>query len=244
MTFNIRHALGLDGKVSLERVARIIEPAEIVFLSEVDRYWLRSGLMDQPAALQRLTGMPHAFFAAAVDLPGPSRQYGNLLLSRFPILRATAVPLPQAEGAEARVMIEAQIDVEGEVWFVFGVHLGLDREERRLQLETVRARAASVGDRRLLLGDFNAPPDAPEMEALASEGPMWVDALAGAPGTFPAWKPAVRIDHVLLSPGFAARLVRSGVEESDASDHRPAWVDLRLSRPPGPPAHPPAGVRP
>lgn len=230
MTFNIRHALGLDGQVSLERVARVLEGVDIAFLSEVDRFWLRSGLRDQPAVLQELTGMPYAFYAPALNLPGPSRQYGNLLLSRFPILDAQAVPLPRPQGAEARVMIEARLDVHGEEWFVAGVHLGLDREERRLQVEAIQARAAAAGPHRVLLGDFNATLEAPELSSLVEgEGPVWIDGLAGAPPTYPAWGPTARIDHLLLSPSLASRRQGSGVDSSDASDHLPAWVELQVS---------------
>jgi hypothetical protein len=48
----------------------------------------------------------------------------------------------------------------------------------------------------------------------------------------------LRIDHLLLNPAAARRLVTAGVdwhvrEWAKASDHAPAWVDLR-DRPRGP----------
>ena len=44
----------------------------------------------------------------------------------------------------------------------------------------------------------------------------------------------LRIDHLLLSPGLADRLVAAGVDravrgEPGASDHAPAWIELRKS---------------
>ena len=44
----------------------------------------------------------------------------------------------------------------------------------------------------------------------------------------------IRIDHLLLSPGLADRLVAAGVDravrgEPGASDHAPAWIELRKS---------------
>lgn len=229
MAFNIRHGLGLDGQVSLERVAQAIAQGDIVFLSEVDRFWLRSGLRDQPAVLQELTGLPYAHFAPALDLPGPSRQYGNLLLSRYPILQAKTVPLPRRQGSEARVMIEARINVHGQVWTVYGVHLGLDQQERRQQVEAIQARAALGGPYRILLGDFNALPEAPELEPLRAPGPpAWIDGLADGPPTYPAWEPAARIDQIWLSPGLAGQQVAGGVAPTQASDHLPVWVELVL----------------
>lgn len=229
MTFNIRHALGLDGQVSLERVAEAIAQADIVFLCEVDRFWLRSGLRDQPAVLRELSGLSYAYFAPALDLPGPSRQYGNLLLSRFPIVRAETVPLPQPRRAEARVMLEAEIDVEGQIWTVFGVHLGLDQHERLLQVQAIQARAQAAGPARILLGDFNAPVTAAELETLWAPGePLWIDGLPGGPPTYPAWEPRSRIDHIFLSPALAIRELAWGVETCQASDHLPVWVELIL----------------
>ena len=49
LTFNIRHAVGLDGVHDLDRVARVIEgaAADLVALQEVDRHLSpRSGYLD------------------------------------------------------------------------------------------------------------------------------------------------------------------------------------------------------
>ena len=45
MTFNIRHALGLDERINLERVIEVItrSGADVIALQEVDRYMSRSG---------------------------------------------------------------------------------------------------------------------------------------------------------------------------------------------------------
>ena len=74
-------------------------------------------------------------------------------------------------------------------------------------------------------------------------GQGWVDALRTAhPGDpmFTFWSyergrwsrdAGLRLDHLLLSPDVAARLVDAGVDrqvrgEADASDHAPAWIRL------------------
>jgi exodeoxyribonuclease III len=72
----------------------------------------------------------------------------------------------------------------------------------------------------------------------------WTDALRAIHPTGPLWTfwhykfqrwPAdkgLRVDHILLSPKLAGRLVDAGVDrgvrgEENASDHAPAWVKLR-----------------
>jgi len=72
----------------------------------------------------------------------------------------------------------------------------------------------------------------------------WTDALAllnpaGAPYTFwhylrNSWArdAGMRLDHLLLSPALVSRLQRSGVDRdvrgvSNASDHAPAWIEIK-----------------
>ena len=78
-------------------------------------------------------------------------------------------------------------------------------------------------------------------QALLAQG--WTDALRAAHPEGPVWTfwsylrhrwPAdkgLRLDHLLLTPDLAERLVEAGVDrwtrgEEDASDHAPAWVVL------------------
>ncbi|MEX2025646.1 MAG: endonuclease/exonuclease/phosphatase family protein, partial [Pirellulaceae bacterium] len=58
LTYNIHHGEGIDGKLDLPRIARVIESVDpdLVALQEVDRRVERTGSVDQPAELARLTG--------------------------------------------------------------------------------------------------------------------------------------------------------------------------------------------
>jgi endonuclease/exonuclease/phosphatase family metal-dependent hydrolase len=57
-TFNLRHGVGVDSILDLQRAAAVIEEmdAEIVGLQELDRGVQRSGGLDQPRLLGELTG--------------------------------------------------------------------------------------------------------------------------------------------------------------------------------------------
>lgn len=114
----------------------------------------------------------------------------------------------------------------------------------------------------VLAGDFNVVPTPDdiyptrswEKDALVQPAPRalyakllkqgWSDALralhpTGAPYTFWSyWRnrferdAGLRIDHLLLAPALANRLIRGGVERDvrggpGASDHAPAWIVLR-----------------
>ena len=68
MTYNIHHAEGLDGKVDLDRVAKVITDAnaDAVALQELDQNTRRTGGIDMVAALAKRTNM-HVVFGANLD---------------------------------------------------------------------------------------------------------------------------------------------------------------------------------
>ena len=100
--------------------------------------------------------------------------------------------------------------------------------ERRLQAETVTAAFGHAGPA-LLVGDLNAPIEAPELQPFA----LWTDGFSVPPGdpgrvtTDGGW----RIDHVLARGAsvLPARVVR---EAGDLSDHFPVLADVSIGGPP------------
>jgi endonuclease/exonuclease/phosphatase family metal-dependent hydrolase len=63
MSYNIHHAEGMDGKIDLNRIAKLIveNKVDLVALQEVDRGTERTHRIDMPAEFSRLTGMSNAF---------------------------------------------------------------------------------------------------------------------------------------------------------------------------------------
>ncbi len=104
LTWNIQYGLGRDDHYDLGRIAREIAAHEpdVVALQEVDRFWQRSGEVDEPAAIA--AGLPgyHWVYGANLDMhagtpeaPNRRRQFGTMLLSRTPILSSRNFPLPK-----------------------------------------------------------------------------------------------------------------------------------------------------
>ena len=93
LTYNIHHGEGLDKRLDLERIARIIRSTEpdLVAVQEVDYKTKRTNNLDTPAELAKLTGL-HAYFAKAMDYQGG--QYGQLILSRHPLTDTKTHLLP------------------------------------------------------------------------------------------------------------------------------------------------------
>lgn len=104
-SYNIQFGRGRDGRFDLARIAHELAGADLIALQEVDRYWQRSGLVDQPAELARLLDMPYWVYGAGVDLhletapagvpAGARRQFGNMLLARSPLLYSRNHLLPK-----------------------------------------------------------------------------------------------------------------------------------------------------
>jgi endonuclease/exonuclease/phosphatase family metal-dependent hydrolase len=96
VSYNIRHGAGLDGKVDLQRIAKVIakEKPEVVTLQEVDQECTRSGSVDQAAELGRLLKMEHRF-GKFMDFQGG--EYGMAVLSRFPIEKTFPAVRPRVE---------------------------------------------------------------------------------------------------------------------------------------------------
>lgn len=236
MTFNI-HA----GHNDLDRTASTIREAgaHIVALQEVDVHWdARSGFADQATALGEKLGM-QVRFAPIYSLPGASgaarREYGVAVLSRYPIVEwrnhlLTRLSTVQAGTAAtpAPGFLEAVIDVNGTLVRVFDTHLDYraDPAVRRTQVAETLALIGDGSAPTLLAGDFNAPPDAPELQLLFARLRDTWPARGDAGLTYPADNPVKRIDYVLASRHFRVQSARVIVTES--SDHRPVVVELLL----------------
>lgn len=228
MTYNIHHGAGMDGKLDLPRIAEVIKRVkpDVVALQEVDLKTGRAQGVDQAAELGKLTGL-HSAFGKAMDFDGG--EYGEALLSRWPLEEVRVIELPKADGAEPRCILTARVQADGErPAFVFaGTHL----EHAQAQLCLCQAGklgsylADSKGLSVILAGDLNAEFDSLPLTVLRRH--YAVAATESLP-TFPAGQPRKSLDHVLYRPTSAWQVVETQViDESAASDHRPLLVVLQ-----------------
>jgi len=229
LTYNIHHAEGLDKKLDLERIAKVIRAAEpdLVAVQEVDVQAKRTGGVDEAADLARLTKM-HAYFAKAMDYQGGA--YGQVILSKHELTDTKTHVLPPAEpGVEPRILAEAHVKIGDTTIAFFATHLDAYKQERRmLQVAEIERITANVKDAvSLLAGDLNAHPDSPPITTLLK---TWTDPSAGKGLlTIPAEKPKSQIDYVLYRPKDRLRATEVRViEEPVASDHRPVLATFAL----------------
>jgi endonuclease/exonuclease/phosphatase family metal-dependent hydrolase len=217
LTYNIHHGEAMDGKFDYERLADVITSLspDIVALQEVDRGTDRASGVDQAALLGRLCGMHHTFGQA---MPYQNGQYGEAVLSRFPIEEVVVHPLPYRTGQEPRAALEVRITPPGLGPIIFvGTHLCHQSNETRTQQTQRMGRLfpEAGGPAVILAGDLNARPQSEPMKVLLDNG--WLDAVA----------PRSKIDYVLIrasDPWEIKEVII--VDEPVVSDHDPVLVVL------------------
>ncbi|MEH6457786.1 MAG: endonuclease/exonuclease/phosphatase family protein [Cocleimonas sp.] len=136
-SWNIQNGLGIDGQVSLERIAQTLKETidpDVICLQEVSRNMpLADGsTADQVERLSELFPGYEFVFGAAIDtyLPALEQrgQFGNMILSRYPIKTVFHHPLPQPSDAGAkkhmaRQLIEITVEKGSSSFRVMTTHL-------------------------------------------------------------------------------------------------------------------------
>jgi endonuclease/exonuclease/phosphatase family metal-dependent hydrolase len=243
VTYNTHHGVGDDGRHDLPRLATVLAAADadVICLQEVDRHFgSRSENVDQALLLARALDMQLAW-GPAIDEPRPGGQrgeYGNALLSRLPILVSDVHRLPG--GGEPRCALRTMIELDGGALWVTTTHLSRKSGDRAAQAAAVADLHTAPMETGIVVGDFNAAPDAPEFAVLREKfADAWElanerDDRSGwrfwqhdDGNTHPARSPHRRIDQAWVTPGVAVATAEV-LDGAGASDHLPLMIDLEV----------------
>lgn len=244
MTYNVHSCRGRDGIVSPSRIASVVASLrpDVLALQEVDLGLSRTGHADQSRVIAEILKMEYMFHPA---LHRETGQYGNAVMSRYPLrlVRGGKLPgLPGRKDLEERGALWTEIRAGGASVQVINTHLGLVRRERLAQA------AALLGPEWLghpdcrqpaiLCGDMNDLPHSRVCRMFrtalrdAQRGPGRAGPRSGWPSRFPV----TRLDYVFTGPGITVTGTRVPRDPPIrvASDHLPLFVELEI-RPPGDP---------
>lgn len=221
MSYNIHHGQGMDNKMDVERIGKLIidiQP-EVIGLQEVDSMVNRSGNIDILQLLSTQTGM-YATFGYSILHDGG--KYGNGMLTREKPLTVDKIALPGIREARSALIVELKDYV------VINTHISLDEAERIESVKIIADWAKKYDKPVFLIGDLNATPDSPPLEILKKE---WQILSNPKQPTSPSINPVRTIDYVLgyVSNGQTyANHNAQVIDEQVASDHRPLFVDIQL----------------
>lgn len=235
MTYNIHHGKGMDKQVDLKRIAKVISrsEADIIGLNEVDKkFSKRSDFIDQ---VQFLAKELDLFYAYSPSLTRKSKnsaeiqQYGNGLLSRYPIIKSEHHLFNFIPGLiEGRSILEATIELNQRFLNVYVTHLSLNPRLHRKQTEFILENTKEPG---VILGDWNMYPNTKKWRRIAGAGTcrdVWHEAGKGPGYTYPSTNPRARIDYIFITKDIDIEDI--GVIETNpiASDHLPVMATISI----------------
>ncbi|ALC91267.1 hypothetical protein AM500_16815 [Bacillus sp. FJAT-18017] len=239
LTFNIHHGIGVDKRLDLTRIAQLIKSldADIIGLNEVDRFFSkRSDFEDQARFLAKELNYEHIFGPAvtmeAMDRE-EARQFGNALLTRFPIIDTKNHPfdfLPKV--TEDRALLEVKVDTGNRELKVFVTHLSLALFQHKKQSSFILQKVGAAEGPALVMGDWNMTPFSRTWKAVTEQlTDVWADVHSRISGghTFPSRRPFRRLDYIFINQYLEA--VSCGVETSkrEVSDHLPFMGTVRYA---------------
>ena len=229
LSYNIHHAEGMDGKLGVARIARVINDCQpdLVALQEVDKLVERTESIDQPSELARLTDM-HVIFGANIKLQ--SGHYGNAVLSRFPVTHSENHLLPCLNNGEQRGVLEASIRLTNKIALRFLAthfdHRSDDAERQQSATAVLSLPKDSDNLPAILAGDLNDTLSSPSLNLLMKH---WSRTSEEVQPTVPVTTPDRQIEFVLFRPAARWKVIESRVlDEAIASDHRPILAILAL----------------
>lgn len=229
LSYNIHHAEGVDGKLDVPRIAQVILSVEpdLVALQEVDKNTTRTGKVNQDIELANITKM-NSVFGSNITFQGG--QYGNAILSKFPIIKNKNFLLPNVDSGEQRGLLRSQIQISNkENVLFFSTHLDHRRSdtERLASAEAIN-QIISLDNKSpaILAGDFNDVPESPTLKEL---GKLWLRTNKKILKTIPASKPSRQIDYIFVQPKERWKIIESQILDEDiASDHRAIFSIIEL----------------
>lgn len=219
MTFNLHHCEGTDSIYNVERIGRFIQQhrADLIGCQEVDNaYSERSRFEDQPQILKGILGF-HGYYG-----PNIRESYGNLTLSRFPLLKAENIPLPNPEEKEPRGVIHSIFIVNGDTVSFFNTHLcAFSAVNRAAQIKSLQDLVTPIQHHIIVAADFNTRPSQ-QLQPLLKSGLLY--------STRTLLSIDEGIDDILVSKSLLDAVTGSKLIPNRLSDHPAYWMDIDITK--------------
>jgi endonuclease/exonuclease/phosphatase family metal-dependent hydrolase len=234
MTFNFHHGKGMDKQAILYRIAKVIDncDADVIGLNEVDKHFSKRSLYeDQTSWLANQLKMDHAF-SPSISITSKHltemRQYGNALLSRFPIITKKTHLFNNISGrVEGRSLLDATIQINRKLFQINVTHLSLNPFLHRKQTDFIVSQLHKYSHPLIIMGDWNMKPGSKGWRKLTQEfQDAWHIGGKGAGYTYPSLHPRTRLDYIFASRNLKVVDSKIVTNIPKASDHLPLTATL------------------
>ncbi len=242
MTYNIAHGRGTSLhqllvrektiRRNLQAVAAYVKAVspDVLGLQEVDVDCNWSGNFNHAEFIAGCMGFSHCRFGVNNVNEGDYKlNYGNAVLSPHPIVRFENYPFGDARLGEKGFLV-ADVEVKGRAVTFAVAHLDFRTAKNRTrQVEKMIEVLKEVDGPLVVMGDFNC-----DLTGTEDSLRLLVDALSlttwtprrGTGATFPAKRPATRIDYIFVSGGL--EIVDCASPAKQLTDHLPVIAVIKF----------------
>lgn len=234
VTYNIHKCRGLDARVRPGRIANVLKEvnADVIALQEVVNI---EGARREKHQAEFLSKELELFFSIGKNKSLNGGAYGNVTLSRFPILRSRhydiSVPRREPRGC-LRVDIATE---KKQLLHIFNVHLGTGLLERRKQAARLVDDGILLNRElsgiRIVLGDFNEWTRGTTTRLLAANfQSVRIEKDLPFLKTYPGFFPFLHLDHIYFQKELHLDSLRIHKSRTAllASDHLPIIADFSI----------------
>ena len=230
MSYNIHHGRGTDDKVDLGRIAKLINDwsPDLVALQEVDNATSRSSFMNQTDTLASKTRM-FSIFGKNIAVFGG--EYGNAVLSRYPIIHSENRKLPRIGNSEQRGLLAVWVQLKDKDDLTVFISTHFDHRERNAErLKSVEKikfwiDRGDFGNDLIVAGDLNDTPSSKIILTMNTfcDGTNQSDKYK----TYPSKNPTSQLDYIYTCNKGEYIIDSYHVINSPVfSDHLPIICDL------------------
>lgn len=217
VTFNIQFSREIDKAITLLTTAPDLRGADILMLQEMDA----AGAHQIAFAL----GMCYVYYPATIH-PSSGRDFGNAILSRWPITNDRKIILPHNGrfGRTQRIAVTGTVTIRGHEIQIYSLHLATwvevtfnhRKDQARAVLEDARRGPHLV----IVGGDLNSHDVG---DVFSENGFAWPTNHQGRTAK------TGDLDHIFLRGLSLVDSTSTGMirDNEGASDHRPVWIVLR-----------------
>lgn len=230
MSFNTQHCRNyMEDGIDFDIMASAINTigADIVGLNEMYSEGELPQFKNQVGILSEMTGLRHYYFAKAIDVDEGNNPYGNGLLSRYPIVSAETVMVPDPdgkkgeEGYETRCLLKARLE---NGLNILVIHFGLNPDEQINAVKTVIENLPT--EKTILMGDFNVTPDDEVLAPIRARLRDTADLFTEEKLSYPSDKPEDKIDYIFVTTDIQVEM--ADIPSIVASDHRPHIAEINV----------------
>ncbi|HUP88978.1 MAG TPA: endonuclease/exonuclease/phosphatase family protein [Longimicrobiales bacterium] len=216
VSYNIKFSIAIDSAIAAFRIEPEMRNADIVLLQEMDE--------DGTRRIAEALRMPYVYYPAQLR-KNTGKDWGNAVLSRWPILTDSKLVLPNRAGLgrTLRTATATTLLIGSDTVRVYSTHLGtimnVTPSGRREQLEAILEDARRF-DNVIIGGDMNSETVG---EYAGQQSFVWPTR------NIPRSNPGGHLDHFFLK-GFVLPESAAGtvLDNHHSSDHKPIWVKALL----------------